>query len=87
MARSDADVVFHVASYGMSGREQVGRSRRERAARYGREGRMSRRTQVGQGREQVRIRCICECLVVLSQLNKALIEAVNVDGTRNLIEG
>ena len=48
---------------------------------------MSRRTQVGQGREQVRIRCICECLVVLSQLNKALIEAVNVDGTRNLIEG
>eukprot|EP00731_Ephydatia_muelleri_P029296 Em0020g940a len=41
VARSDADVVFHVASYGMSGREQ---------------------------------------------LNKALIEAVNVDGTRNLIE-
>ena len=23
LARSDADVVFHVASYGMSGREQV----------------------------------------------------------------
>lgn len=41
LARSDADVVFHVASYGMSGREQ---------------------------------------------LNRRLIEAVNIDGTRNLIQ-
>ena len=103
MGRSDADVVFHVASYGMSGREQVGQggaggSGREQEGQGGAGG--SGREQVGQGGAggSGRSRWVREGAggnrlgsihlhAILLQLNKPLIEAVNIDGTRNLIEG